>query len=81
MFSPIQEKIIKVIKECELITIQEIAKEVYKGSKNKPLSPNNSVVSAISYINVKCHKNKLNWFIDGEGVGRKGKTVHIKKVK
>lgn len=81
MFSPIQEKIIQVVTEFKVITIQEIAKEVYKGSKNKPLSPNNSVVSAISYINLKCHKNKLNWIIDGEGVGRKGKTVRIKKVK
>lgn len=80
MFSDLQEKIIAVLELKGEMSIQDIAKEVYKGSKDKPLSPNNSVVSAISYINLKCYKNKLNWMIDGDGKGRNGKTVHIKKV-
>lgn len=80
MFSQIQEKILEILGKKEM-TIQDIAKEVYKGSKDKPLSPNNSIVSAISYINLKCYKNKLDWIIEGEGSGRKGKTVYIKKVK
>jgi len=80
MFSQIQEKILDILGKKEM-TIQDIAKEVYKGSKDKPLSPNNSIVSAISYINLKCYKNKLDWRIEGEGSGRKGKTVYIKKVK
>ena len=80
MFSQIQEKILDILGKKEM-TIQDIAKEVYKGSKDKPLSPNNSIVSAISYINLKCYKNKLDWRIEDEGSGRKGKTVYIKKVK
>lgn len=80
MFSQIQEKILEILGKKEM-SIQDIAKEVYKGSKDKPLSPNNSIVSAISYINLKCYKNDLNWRIEGEGTGRKGKTVYIKKVK
>lgn len=80
VFSPIQEKIIEVL-GTKKMKVTDIAKEVYKGSREKPLVPSNAIISAISYINLKCMKNKLNWRIEGEGSGRNGKTVYVKKVK
>lgn len=78
MFSDLQNKIIDVLGDKKL-SIVELAAKVYKDTPNAPLAPNNSVISAIHYINLKCEANNLKWYIYGEGKGQKGKTVYRAK--
>jgi len=73
IFSPKETAILAIIGDRKLKTL-EIAEELY-GRKKRPLSWRNIVGPTIGRINEKCKYHKLNWCIDGEGLGRDGKTV------
>lgn len=80
LFSPVQNKILEVLKSSGAIKISDLATLVYDDPKKKPLAPRNAVNSAIFYINMKCQANKLDWKIESdEMLGRNGSTV--RKVK
>lgn len=70
--SPNEEKIVEIIGRKK-VTITEITKEMYP--KNPPLNAATTVANAIRRINFKCKHLKQKWFINGEGMGRNGKTV------
>jgi len=78
MFSDLQNKVIKVLGDKKM-SITDISKKVYKDDPKTPLAPNNSIVSTIHYINLKCEKHGLKWYIYGEGKGQYGKIVYIAK--
>jgi len=77
MFSPTEEKILKLLGNKKL-PITELAEKYFKGAK-KPINPNNTVSCAIVRINRKCKYYKLDWSVEGSGLGRHGKTVWLKK--
>lgn len=55
-------------------TIRELSR-LYYGDKATALYRANVVSSAIFRINQKCKYHKLDWFVNGAGRGRGGKTV------
>lgn len=73
MFSPIEERVLKLLGKTEA-TISELAKDYFKGRK-KPYDPNAVISSAVLRINRKCKYYRLDWFINSYGLGRSGKTV------
>lgn len=73
MFSPLQEKILKILGRKSM-TIVDITTAVYS-RKKKHFSANNGVGNAIRRINEKCNYHKLAWFLNGFGAGRSGRTV------
>ena len=80
MFSPNEEKVLKILKAVtKPMSISDVTEKFYKGQK-KPLDPNAIVSGAVLNINKKCKYNKLNWIIKGEGLGRKGKVVWIESL-
>ncbi|MFM6929046.1 MAG: hypothetical protein ACKOX6_11320 [Bdellovibrio sp.] len=62
------------------MTILDLTAEHYK-NRRPPLNPNNVVSSAIVRINKKCEYYNEDWFINGEGLGRGGRTVWKEKRK
>lgn len=78
MFSDQEQKIIKIIGNREM-SIGEVTKWFY--DNDIPFEGNNRVAAIIRRIRAKCEINKLNWTIEGEGVGRNGKVVWKEKVK
>lgn len=76
MFSPQEEDVLKIIGRKK-ITIAAIAKVLIKVPT---VEHSNSIAGCIRRINRKCLKNKLDWMIDGEGMGRQGRTVWKIKV-
>ncbi len=77
-FSKLEEKILKELRKFKKgLLISKLSKRVYRNVIDKPMNPNNSVVSTIKQINKKCVKSKARWGINGAGLGRKGKTVWI----
>lgn len=77
MFSPTEQKIIKLIANRK-IKISELADSFYEDG-DEPINPGNAVSGAILRINKKCVFHDLNWYIEGEGLGRHGKKVWKKK--
>lgn len=76
-FSPTEEKVLKILRKAhKRLTITEVT-EKYFASEKKPIDPNAVISGAILNINKKCAFNKLSWSINGEGLGRGGKTVWI----
>ncbi len=73
MFSPTETKIIEIIGKKKM-TIAEITDELHD-TEYRPLNANNRVSSAIRRINDKCIHYKLKWELNGEGLGRHGRTV------
>ena len=73
VFSPAETKVLKIL-GAKKLAISDIADTYFKGVK-KPLTPNNAISSAILSINKKCKYHKLNWYINGAGLGRAGKVV------
>lgn len=73
MFSPTEEKVLKILGKRRL-SIRELSNR-YFGYSEQVLNPNAVVSSAILRINRKCKYHKLKWFINGSGSGRGGKTV------
>lgn len=78
MFSPMEEKILKILAGKRLTT-GRVAAILFKNSKGAPIEPNVSVSKAVDRINKKCKFHKLKWYIDGEGLGRGGRTIWITK--
>lgn len=79
-FSEMEKKIIKILNRFnEGLLTSKLASRVYKtvAEDEMPLNANNSVTTSIRQINKKCKRHKLDWFINGEGRGRQGKTVWI----
>lgn len=77
MFSPMETKILKILGKKK-VSIKIIAEELFKDEK-KPINPGNTVATTISRINKKCIFHKLDWFIDGKGLGRQGRVVWLIK--
>lgn len=73
LFSPVQNKVLKVLGNRSM-KLTRLAELVYLNSE-KPLRPATAIRSAIQYINWKCERDKLNWKIISEGMGRNGATV------
>ena len=78
MFSPLEKQIIKLIGE-DRKTIVQVAGKIYWLDKQP--SGKNCVSNAIRNINEKCKYHRLDWFINGSGYGRLGKTVWKDKKK
>lgn len=76
MFSPQEEDVLKVIGRKK-ITIADIAQALVK---EPTVDHNNSIAGCIRRINRKCEKHQLDWIIDGEGMGRQGRTVWRRKL-
>jgi hypothetical protein len=72
MFSKNEWKIIKLI-AGKRITIRKLTDKFY--GKKQPIDGNNRVAGFVRRISSKCKHNKLGWVIDGEGMGRGGRTV------
>jgi hypothetical protein len=80
MFSPIETKVLKLLGKRKL-TIGELTEEFFFKSGIRSLNPGAVVSAAVLRINKKCKFHGLNWLIEGEGLGRGGKTVKIGKKK
>jgi len=74
IFSPMENKILEII-DIKRISIGDITERLYRGVKDKPVSPNSVVSDAIVRINNKCEHHRLKWFLNGVGAGRGGRTV------
>lgn len=73
LFSPRQQKILKILGDKKMTTAAICEK--YFTDEDETISPRNSISDAIFKINMKCEFYQLNWFIDGHGTGRRGRTV------
>ena len=71
-FSPIENEVIKAINRRKKIKLAEIAERVYK---KVPINGSIVIGNAVSRIIQKCKLYHLDWTIEGEGMGRAGKTV------
>lgn len=72
IFSPTESKVLKLLGKRKL-TIAELTEKFHDG--RPPLEANNNVAAAVRRINAKCEAHDLNWFLNGAGMGRAGKTV------
>lgn len=73
MFSPTEEKVLKLLGRRKM-TIGLLTKKMRVDQDNW-LIDNNRIAGAVRRINRKCEHYKLNWFLNGHGLGRQGKTV------
>jgi hypothetical protein len=78
IFSPLEHDVIRYVKINKTSNITQLADMIY-GASEQPVSPGSVIASTINRINRKCKKHNLNWSIEGEGSGRLGKIVKIKK--
>lgn len=78
MFSETEEKILKILGNKKM-SITEVAEKFFKTSP-PTLNPNATISGTVIHINKKCKFHKLTWTIDGEGMGRKGKTIWIRHI-
>lgn len=79
VFSETELRVISFLGFRTKITVSEIAKKFYKKSE-APLYPNNNITCIITRIKKKCRYYDLNWTVEGEGLGRQGKTVWMKTI-
>lgn len=77
MFSPTEEKVLKILGKRKM-TIKVLTEKYFKGQK-KPYNPNNVISGAIVRINRKCEYYDIGFHVKGEGLGRHGKTVWVCK--
>jgi hypothetical protein len=77
MFSELENQVLKAIGRKKRISISDIAKKI---ENSKSLDVRNLVCTTISRINKKCAYHRLDWFINGYGLGRGGRTVWKDKV-
>lgn len=77
VFSPMEEKVIKIIGKNHGISIQRVAGKYYNGRRKKPFNPGNTMAGTIKRINKKCSYHRLDWFINSVGGGRSGKQVWV----
>ena len=73
MFSPLENKILKILGRRKL-TVTQITGSIFNRRK-KSIDANNGIAHAIRRINSKCDYHRLNWFLNGVGRGRGGKLV------
>ena len=71
MFSPNEEKVIKIIGQ-KTMSIIDITEKFYD---HEVVGANNLVGAIIRRINAKCRFNNLDWFLNGEGIGRGGRKI------
>jgi hypothetical protein len=71
-FSPNENKILTILGRKKM-SIVDITKEFYSGKG--PVSASTVVSNAIRRINFKCEYYKLDWHLDGQGMGRVGRIV------
>lgn len=76
-FSDLEQRIINLLREYRSMLTSALAAQVYKDVEDPPLNKSNSVLTTIRQINKKTRRHELGWFIDGEGLGRNGKTIWI----
>lgn len=74
-FSPLETKVLKALGRRKL-SIAELTEKIYK---RVPLNGATTVGTAIIRINKKCQLHKLDWHLEGQGLGRGGKTVWVEK--
>lgn len=79
-FSPTESKMLKILGKKKM-SIAEISEKMYEGIAKKPMNASIIVSGLISRINKKTEYFDLNWFLDGEGQGRAGRTVWVKETK
>lgn len=79
IFSDTENQLIEIIKKRKKISIIELTDEYYKKRSERPFNANNFIAFLVRQITAKCKYNGLSWTIDGEGSGRHGRTVWIKK--
>ncbi len=79
IFSPSEKQVIKIIGRRK-ITVAEITEKYFDEITVAPLNPNNYIAGLVRRISLKCRYYRLNWTLDGKGVGRGGRTVWRKKV-
>lgn len=73
LFSPSENKLLALLAR-KRVTIAKLT-ELYFQDEQLPLNPNNIVSGIVLNINKKCAFHKLKWKINGQGLGRAGKTV------
>lgn len=79
IFSDTENQIIEIIKKHKKVSIAKITTEYYKKRSDKPYNAGNWIAFLVRQIAGKCKHNGLTWTIEGEGTGRHGRTVWIKK--
>ncbi len=81
IFSPLETKVIVALGKRHHST-SELIDKVY--GSHPPLFARNAITNAVRFINEKCEYHQYDWFINGSGSGRGGKTMwvetHRKKV-
>lgn len=72
-FNENEKKLLKIMgrfKQASFIT--ELVKKFYD---SPPMEANVKIALMIRRINMKCKRYDLDWYIEGQGVGRGGKVV------
>ncbi len=77
LFSDTENQVIKMVGK-EKLTIQQITERLY-GGRTRPFNAQNYVAFVVRQITKKCDYHKLDWTLEGEGIGRGGRTVHRTK--
>lgn len=75
LFSKSENKVLNILsKSNQKLTIKQLTQKFYK-NQQLPIYARNTMVSVVRRINNKSKYHKLKFFINGRGIGRKGKTV------
>lgn len=72
IFSPLETKIIAALGKKHWSTV-ELVQKIY--GNQPPLFAANAITNAVRVINKKCEYHRFDWFINGAGSGRAGKTM------
>lgn len=75
IFSETEAKVLKLLGDKKA-TLAALTTKYFQSNK-KPMNPNAVISSAILRINRKCEYHNLEWFVNGSGGGRGGKTVWV----
>ena len=76
LFSSTELKVLKVLSTRKM-TIEKITKQVYKNDKKLPMNAHIVIAGLVRRINKKCEFYDLKWKLEGEGLGRTGKTFWL----
>jgi len=74
VFSPSEKTILKILGKKKM-SILEITENIFKDEKTRPINASIVVAGMIIRINKKCNYHSFDWFLNGIGQGRGGKTV------
>lgn len=72
-----EQRVLEILGRKKM-TISEITVEFYRGHQ-LPIFANNVISMVVRNINKKCVHNKSDWYLNGEGAGRAGRTVWREK--